>query len=127
MLVGSGTPVVESMVAARGALSNLVFVDALNEAIIAVREGTAPARALTATGVFPPMLTGLIASGTASDNLAGLMEKGAGYLEDDFESTSSLVLGLLEPLIILILGTVVALIVLSIMLPILKLNTLAFG
>ncbi len=127
MLVGSGTPVVESLTAARGSLANLVFVNALGEAIIAVREGAQPARALAASKVFPPMLTSLMASGTASDNLAGLMDKGAGYLEDEFDSASALVLGLLEPFIILALGTIVALIVLSIMLPIMQLNTLAFG
>ena len=127
MLVGSGTPVVESLVAARGALGNLVFVEAVDEAIVSVREGVAPSKALTAAGVFPPMLTSLIASGKGSDNLAGLMDKGADYLEDEFDNSSALILGLLEPLIIVILGTIVALIVLSIMLPIMQLNTLAFS
>lgn len=127
MLVGSGTPVVESLIAARGALGNIVFVEAVDEAIISVREGVTPSKALTAAGVFPPMLTSLIASGKGSDSLAGLMEKGADYLEDEFDNSSALILGLLEPLIIVILGTIVALIVLSIMLPIMQLNTLAFS
>ena len=127
MLLGSNTPVVESLAAARGACGNLVFVEAVEEAIIAVREGVSPARALTAVNVFPSMLTGLLASGTASDNLAGLMNKGATYLEDEFDNRSALFLGLLEPLMILILGTIVALIVLSIMLPMLQLNTIAFS
>ena len=127
MLLGSNTPVVESLAAARGACGNLVFVEAVEEAIVAVREGVSPARALTAVNVFPSMLTGLLASGTASDNLAGLMNKGATYLEDEFDNRSALFLGLLEPLMILILGTIVALIVLSIMLPMLQLNTIAFS
>ena len=127
MLVGSGTPVVESLIAARGALGNLVFVEAVDEAIMSVREGVTPSKALTDAGVFPPMLTSLIASGKGSDSLAGLMEKGADYLEDEFDNSSALILGLLEPLIIVILGTIVALIVLSIMLPIMQLNTLAFS
>ena len=127
MLIGSGTPVVDSLKAARGSLGNLVFAEAIDKVIIDVQEGTTPARALAKTGVFPPMLTGLVASSTASDSLANLLEKGAGYLEDEFDSSSSILLGLLEPLIILILGTIVALIVLSIMLPIMQLNTLAFS
>jgi len=127
MLVGSGTPVVESLVAARGALGNLVFVEAVDEAIVSVREGVTPSKALTAAGVFPAMLTSLIASGKGSDSLAGLMDKGADYLEDEFDNSSALILGLLEPLIIVVLGTIVALIVLSIMLPIMQLNTLAFS
>ena len=69
----------------------------------------------------------LIASGAASENLADLMAKGADYLEDEFERRTTLILGLLEPLIIVVLGTLVALIVLAIMLPILQLNNLAFA
>lgn len=127
MLIGGGTPVLESLTAARGSLGNLIFVDAVDQAIIGVREGVAPSRALAKTGVFPPMLTSLTASSTASENLAGLMEKGADYLEEEFDRSIALALGLLEPLIILLLGTIVALIVLSIMLPIMQLNTLAFS
>lgn len=127
MLVGSGTPVLDSLSAARDSVGNIIFMDATDQAIVAVRDGSSPARALAATGVFPPMLTSLIASGTASDNMADLMNKGANYLEDDFDRASALFLGLLEPAIILFLGTIVALIVLSIMLPLMQLNSLAFS
>lgn len=127
MLVGGGAPVVESMMAARGSVSNLVFRDAIEEAIQAVREGVRPAQALSRTQVFPPMLTSLMASGTASDNLASLMDKGAGYLEEEFDGAIAVVLGLFEPLIIILLGGIVAAIVLSIMLPILQLNSFAFN
>lgn len=127
MLLGSNTPLVESLTAARGALSNLVFVEAIDDVIAAVKEGATPAQALTTTNVFPSMLTGLLASGTGSDSLSELMSKGATYLEDEFDNRSALFLGLLEPLMILILGVIVALIVLSIMLPMLQLNTIAFS
>lgn len=127
MLVGGGAPVLESLIAARGSVGSLVFKDAVEEAISAVREGVRPAQALSRTKVFPPMLTSLMASSTASDNLAGLMDKGAGYLEEEFDGTIAVVLGLLEPLIIIILGGIVATIVLSIMLPIMQLNSFAFN
>ena len=127
MLVGGGAPVVESLTAARGSVGNLVFKDAIDEAIAAVREGAGPAQALSRSQVFPPMLTSLMASGTASDNLANLMDKGAGYLEEEFDGRIAILLGLLEPLIIIFLGSIVALIVLSIMLPIMQLNSFAFN
>ncbi len=127
MLLESRTPLAESLVAARGSLGNLVFVDALEGVIRNVREGMAPATALSKAGVFPPMLTHLAASGAASGNLPELMAKGADYLEDEFDGASSIALGLLEPFVILVLGGIVAMIVLSIMLPILQLNTIAFG
>ncbi|MEM7005237.1 MAG: type II secretion system inner membrane protein GspF [Pseudomonadota bacterium] len=127
MLLASRTPLTDSLAAARGSLSNLVFVDALDDVVRNVREGAAPASALSKAGVFPPMLTHLAASGASSGNMPELMAKGADYLEDEFDSASSLALGLLEPAVILILGGVVAMIVLSIMLPIMQLNSIAFG
>ncbi|MEL7454038.1 MAG: type II secretion system F family protein, partial [Pseudomonadota bacterium] len=127
MLLESRTPVTDALAAARGSLGNLVFVDALDTVIQSVQEGAPPASALAKVGVFPPMLTHLAASGAASGNLAELMGRGADYLEDEFDGASGLALGLLEPFVILLLGGLVALIVLSIMLPIMQLNTIAFG
>ncbi|MEM6898974.1 MAG: type II secretion system inner membrane protein GspF [Pseudomonadota bacterium] len=127
MLLASRTPLTDSLAAARGSLSNLVFVDALDDVVRNVHEGAAPASALSRAGVFPPMLTHLAASGASSGNMPELMAKGADYLEDEFDSASSLALGLLEPAVILILGGIVAMIVLSIMLPIMQLNSIAFG
>jgi general secretion pathway protein F len=56
-----------------------------------------------------------------------MLLRGARYLEDEFESATAVTLGLLEPLIILVLGGLVGLVVLSIMLPILQLNTFVLG
>ncbi len=52
-----------------------------------------------------------------------MFNKGADYLEDDFESTTTMALGVLEPLITVVMGGLVMLIILAIMLPILQLNT----
>ncbi|MEO0983609.1 MAG: type II secretion system inner membrane protein GspF [Pseudomonadota bacterium] len=126
-LLASGTPVLDSLAGARGSLGNLVFAEAVDETMTGVREGGSLARAMRKTDVFPALLTHLAASGETGGDLAGMMAKGAEYLEEDFESSSAVALGLLEPLIIVFLGGVVALIVLSIMLPILQLNTLALN
>ena len=54
-----------------------------------------------------------------------MLERAADYLEREFDSFTATFLALLEPAIIVILGAIVALIVLSILLPILQLDTLA--
>lgn len=123
-LLGSGATVLESMNAAKSSLNNLVFVDAVSEMISAVSEGGSISASMRKTETFPAMLTHLAASGEMGGNLGLLMEKGADYLEDEFDGATTLALGLLEPLIILFMGGVVAVIVLSIMLPILQLNSL---
>ena len=126
-LLGNGAPVLESLAAARGSLNNAVFQDAVSQMIVRVREGAGISRTMKASGVFPSLITQLAASGEASGQLPDMLLRGARYLEDEFEAATSVALGLLEPLIILILGGMVAVIVLAIMLPILQLNTFVIG
>ena len=77
--------------------------------------------------MFPPLLVYLAASGEASGKLDVMLARAADYLEREFDSFTSAALSLLEPAIIVIMGAIVALIVLSILLPILQLDTLASG
>ncbi|MAP95819.1 MAG: type II secretion system protein GspF [Ponticaulis sp.] len=126
-LMGNGAPVLESLQAAKGSLSNAVFQDAVAQIIVRVREGASISRTMKASGAFPALITQLAASGEASGKLPEMLLRGAKYLEDEFESATAIALGLLEPLIILILGGLVALVVLSIMLPILQLNSLVIS
>ena len=77
--------------------------------------------------MFPPTLLYMASSGENSGRLAPMLERAADYLEREFESFTTAAMSLLEPLIIVLLGGVVAVIVLSILLPILQFNTLALG
>ena len=79
------------------------------------------------TGVFPPLVVHMAASGEDGGRLGHMFDKGAEYLESEFEAASSIVLGLLEPLITVVMGGLVLMIILAIMLPILQLNTSALG
>ncbi len=56
-----------------------------------------------------------------------MLERAADYLEREFDSFTTAALSLLEPAIIVVMGVIVAVIVLSILLPILQLDTLAAG
>jgi len=59
--------------------------------------------------------------------LPNMMSRAADYMEEELDSNATVALGLVEPLLIVLLAGMVALIVLSIMLPILELNTMAIG
>ena len=126
-LSGSGATVLDALHGARAATGNTVFEDAANTIAERVREGGSFAAALQATCVFPPMMVHMVASGETGRDLAGMMTRAADFLDNEFETGSAALLSLLEPLIIVFLGGVVGLIVLSIMLPILQLNTMAIG
>lgn len=126
-LSSSGAPVPECLGAARNAMANRVFRKATANVRRRVEEGSSLARAMRAEEVFPPMLLHMVASGERGGDLAGMMGRAADYLEDEFDNATTVALGLLEPLMIVFLAGIVALIVLSIMLPILQINTLAIG
>ncbi|MNN86836.1 Type II secretion system protein F [compost metagenome] len=93
----------------------------------AVREGGGLSAAMRRADVFPPILVHMTASGEASGRLEPMMERAADYLEREFSAFTAVMLSCLEPAIIVVMGGVVALIVLSILLPILQINTLAMG
>jgi general secretion pathway protein F len=76
-------------------------------------------------GVFPPLLVYLAASGESAGRLDMMLERAAEYLEREFDAFSAAALSLLEPIIIILMGLVVATIILSILLPIMQLQDLA--
>jgi len=93
----------------------------------AVREGGGLSAAMRRADVFPPILVTMTASGEAGGRLEPMLERAAEYLEREFSTFTAVMLSLIEPAIIVVMGGVVALIVLSILLPILQINTLAMG
>lgn len=122
-LIGNGAPVLDGLSAAKSSLGNAVFQDAVGRIIVNVREGSSISRAMRASDTFPPMMVQLAASGEASGQLPDMLLRSATFLEDEFEATTKVALGLMEPLIILFLGGMVGLVVMAIMLPILQLNS----
>lgn len=126
-LAMSGATVLESLAAARGAMTCLVFAQAASRIAEAVREGASLSAAMKASGVFPAIMVQMVASGEAARNVPELMNRAADFLEAEFETETGVALSLLEPAIIILLGGLVGTIVLSIMLPIMQLNTMALG
>lgn len=126
-VAGAGATVLEALSAAGNAMGNLVFREAAVSIRDSVKQGGALSSAMKATGVFPPLLTHMVQSGEAARDVPAMMNRAADFLESDFEATTRTALSLLEPAIIILLGGVVGMIVLSIMLPIMQLNTLALG
>lgn len=124
-LIASGSPVMEGLRSAGQTMQNLVMRDAVEKMVIQISEGSSLSRALRSSGVFPGMVVYMAGAGEKSGRLPDMLEKSADYLESDFETFVATALSLLEPGIIIVMGAVVALIVLSILLPILQLNTMA--
>ncbi len=126
-LSGSGATVPDALIAAHGSVGSEVFRRAIVQIRRQVEEGATLNSAMRSANVFPPMLTHMVASGERGSDLSAMMGRAADYMEEELDSNATVALGLVEPLLIVLLAGVVALIVLAIMLPILQLNTLAIG
>jgi general secretion pathway protein F len=124
ILSASGVPVLEAMRISAQVMSNIPMREAVDEAAARVREGAGIASALEKSGYFPPMTVHLIASGEASGKLEEMLERAAINQEREIETMIAAVLGLFEPMLILVMGAVVLIIVLAILLPIFDLNQL---
>jgi len=96
----------------------------VDDAAKRVREGASISQALGRSGLFPPLVVHLIASGESSGELPAMLERAAANQERELETLISAMLGILEPALILLMGGVVLLIVLAILLPIFDLNTM---
>jgi general secretion pathway protein F len=123
-LTGAGVPLLRALEAARATLTNTVLSRAASEAMAAVREGSPLARALGATGAFPPVLVHLAASGEATGELAPMLSRAAGNLSREVERRAVVLSTLLEPALILLMGAVVLGIVLAVLMPIIEINQL---
>lgn len=124
-LVASGSPISEGLAAAKATISNLVLADAVGAVGISIQEGASLSQALRRAGLFPPMVVYMSAVGESTGRLDLMLTKAAEHLEREFETFTTAAIGLLEPLIVVVMGAVVALIVLAILLPILQLNSMA--
>ncbi|MBD3655585.1 MULTISPECIES: type II secretion system inner membrane protein GspF [Marinobacter] len=124
ILTTSGVPLVDAMRIAGEVLSNDFLRQELRGAAQKVSEGGSLHRSLDQTGYFPPMMLHMIASGESSGELDSMLERTARMQENTLQAKIAAIVGLFEPMMLLVMGVVVLIIVLAIMLPILNMSNL---
>lgn len=124
ILAGSGVPILEAMKISAEVIENLPMRDAVGEAAIRVREGGSISKSLETSRLFPPMMIHLIASGEAGGRLEEMLSRAANGQEREVNGLIATLLGILQPLLIVIMGGIVLTIVLAILLPIFEINNL---
>ena len=124
ILAASGVPILDAMRIAVKVMDNIPMREAVENASQQVSEGSSLSSTLEQSGYFNPMLINLIASGEATGQLEQMLERAAMNQERELETTMAMLMGLLEPLLIVAMGGVVLIIVLAILLPVLDLNQL---
>lgn len=124
IVASAGVPILDGLRISSQVIANLPMREAVLSAANKVREGAAISTALDASKYFPPMTIHLIASGEASGNIENMLERAADSQEREMEALTAGLLGIFEPVLILLMGGVVLLIVLAILLPIFDMNQL---
>ncbi|TDK68080.1 type II secretion system inner membrane protein GspF [Sapientia aquatica] len=122
--IGSGVPILQALQTSRDTLSNVAMREQVETATSAVREGVSLARALSTHQHFPPMLIHMIRAGEVTGDLPAMLERAADSQQQDLERRALTMAGLLEPILILVMGVVVLLIVLAVLMPIIEINQL---
>jgi len=124
ILAGSGVPILDALKIGAEVIENLPMRDAVDEASLRVREGASISQSLASSKLFPPMMIHLIASGETGGKLEEMLSRTANYQEREVGGLIATLLGILQPLLIVLMGAVVMTIVLAILLPIFEINNL---
>jgi general secretion pathway protein F len=124
ILAGSGVPILESLRIASQVVVNVPMREAVEEASLRIREGAMISKSLAASKLFPPMTTHLISSGEASGRLEEMLTRAAVNQEREVDGLIATLLGIMQPLLVIVMAAIVLLIVLAILLPIFEINNL---
>lgn len=124
ILVGSGVPMLKALSAANRTLGNRALQGAMVDVQERVKEGSGLSKALGKSGLFPPVLTHLVASGESTGQLSAMLDRASESQRAEVERKALWLTSLLEPILILVMGLVVLLIVLAVMMPIIEVNQL---
>ncbi|MBI2732258.1 MAG: type II secretion system F family protein [Aquabacterium sp.] len=121
-MFAAGVPLVEALDSVGGAAGNAVFAEATEQIQKDVSTGTSLTVAMQSTGLFPVMVLQMGAIGEESGSLDQMLGKAADFYEEEVDEAVKALSSLMEPFIIVILGTIIGGIVVSMYLPIFKLG-----
>ena len=119
-LLSSGVPLLDGMTICAKTSGNKVVEGTLIDARVSISGGKTIADPLAASGVFPKMVTHMIAVGESTGALDAMLGKIADFYEDEVDQAVASLTALLEPMMMVFLGVVIGFIVVAMYLPIFK-------
>lgn len=122
-MFSAGVPLVESLDSVGGAAGNAVYHEATRRIGAAVRNGTSLATAMQQSKVFPAMAVQMVAIGEESGALDDMLRKVAEFYETEVDAAVASLSSLLEPVIMVVLGTLIGGLVIAMYLPIFQLGS----
>lgn len=123
-LLGGGVPILESLDISASAVGNTVATEAILNARGGVRQGETLHEAMERSDIFLPVVKHMTAVGEETGRLPAMLVRTADTLDFEVDNAMRRLTSLVEPLVVLLMGGFVGFVVLSILLPIMQINTL---
>ncbi|HMN04074.1 MAG TPA: type II secretion system F family protein, partial [Geobacter anodireducens] len=120
-LISSGVPIMDGLEIVAKTAGNKVVEEAVFKVRQAISEGKTMAEPLQECGVFPPMVVQMISVGEATGAMDAMLSKIADFYDDEVDEAVSAMTALMEPMLMVFLGTTVGGLVIAMYLPIFKL------
>ena len=120
-MMSSGVPILDGLDVVASTAGNTVVEKAIRDARVAISEGRPVAEPLAETGVFPPMVTQMIAVGEATGALDTMLGKIADFYDEEVDAAVGALTSMLEPLLIMFLGVTIGGLLVAMYLPIFQL------
>jgi len=122
-LIGSGVPILQALTIARETAGNVVIGRVIGNIHDRVKEGDPMAPSLKVSGVFPPMVSGMVDVGEQTGALPEMLMKVADNYDDEVDNATSAMTSLLEPIMIVFLAVIVGSLVVAMFLPLIRIMT----
>jgi len=123
ILIGAGVPVLEAMALLKKVVGNKVYEKAVEDASNYIRDGYNISTALRRTEIFPSILLQLVSTGEETGEIDDLLDRAADYYHKQVNALVERMTTLIEPLLILMVGAVIALMVVLTYLPVFHLGS----
>jgi len=120
-MISSGVPIMDGLEIVAKTAGNKIIEEAIYKVRQAISEGKTMAEPLAASGVFPPMVVQMISVGEATGAMDTMLSKVADFYDDEVDDAVGALTSMMEPLLMVFLGTVVGGMVVAMYLPIFKL------
>ncbi|CAH1386184.1 type II secretion system F family protein [Candidatus Nitrotoga sp. M5] len=121
-MFAAGVPLVEALNSVAGAAGNVVYFDATKIIQREVSQGGTLTEAMQNVGVFPSMVLQMVAIGEEAGSLDGMLNKVADFFEAEVDDAVAALASLMEPIIMVVLGTLIGGMVVAMYLPIFKMG-----
>jgi len=126
-MISSGVPIMDGLEIVAKTAGNKIVEEAIYNVRQAISEGKTIAEPLAACGVFPPMVVQMISVGEATGAMDTMLNKIADFYDDEVDDAVSALTSMMEPLLMVVLGTTVGGLVVAMYLPIFKMGSVVGG